>query len=224
MDYTIYFAGELFDHKHLTGNATLAKAIARQSNGKFLSKLPQNFEIREMSAHAVRDLDIETLINCDLALFNFDGTQLDNGTVVEYMFAKFADIPSVILRTDVRTGIADHGEYPWNLMVSHFPRTELVFLDVLTFYQALARESREMDLTKLYDEDHCYQYSMATTDWIAKEVVAAFERVLEMPVQLSPTLTSPVFEWISKMPGFTGETRKASFLEALTSKRTKGLL
>jgi len=42
------------------------------------------------------------LLNCDLALFNFDGPELDLGTVVEFLFAKFADIPALILRMDFR--------------------------------------------------------------------------------------------------------------------------
>ena len=59
---------------------------------------------REMSAQDIRDKDIVTLISCDLALFNFDGPELDSGTVTEFMFAKFADIPSLLLRTDFRRG------------------------------------------------------------------------------------------------------------------------
>jgi hypothetical protein len=35
-------------------------------------------------------------------LFLYNGTELDSGTVVEFMFSKFADIPSVIVRTDFR--------------------------------------------------------------------------------------------------------------------------
>jgi hypothetical protein len=40
--------------------------------------------------------------------------------VVEFMLAKFADIPSVLLRTDIRAG-GDYRDEPWNLMTSYFP-------------------------------------------------------------------------------------------------------
>ena len=44
MEYTIYFAGELFDHKHLIGNALLAAHIERLSNGRYRCVLPQDLE------------------------------------------------------------------------------------------------------------------------------------------------------------------------------------
>ncbi|HEY6840344.1 MAG TPA: nucleoside 2-deoxyribosyltransferase, partial [Chthoniobacterales bacterium] len=120
--FLVYFAGELFSSKHLVGNAALADAIAKVSNLKFTCVLPQSLEDREMSAQDIRDKDIVTLISCDLALFNFDGPELDSGTVAEFMFAKFADIPSLLLRTDFRRG-GDQGVDPWNLMMSFYPRT-----------------------------------------------------------------------------------------------------
>ena len=107
--FLVYFAGELFSSKHLVGNAALADAIANVSNLNFTCVLPQTLEEREMSAQDIRDKDIVTLIDCDLALFNFDGPELDSGTVVEFMFAKFADIPSLLLRTDFRRG-GDQGQ------------------------------------------------------------------------------------------------------------------
>ena len=87
-----------------------------------------------MSAQDIRDKDIVTLIGCDLALFNFDGPELDSGTVAEFMFAKFADIPSLLLRTDFRRG-GDQGEDPWNLMMSFYPRTRTLCLNSLEIYK-----------------------------------------------------------------------------------------
>ena len=101
---TVYFASELFSLKHLIGNAYLAEAIYEKSHGRYLCVLPQNLEQRGNTAKSIRDQDILTLLGCDLGLFNYDGTELDSGTVVEFMFAKFADIPSVILRSDFRQG------------------------------------------------------------------------------------------------------------------------
>lgn len=123
--YTFYFAGELFSHKHLLGNAYLAKEILEQSGGKFIAVLPQDLELRSRHPQSIRDNDILGLLQCDLALFNYDGPELDSGTVVEFMFAKFADIPAVILRTDFRTG-GDQKSDPWNLMTSFYPRTETI--------------------------------------------------------------------------------------------------
>jgi nucleoside 2-deoxyribosyltransferase len=98
----VYFAGELFSAKHLVGNAYLAEAIPAASHGRYLCRLPQDFELRGHHPQLIRDKDIRSLLECDLALFNFDGPELDSGTVVEFMFAKFADIPCVILRSDFR--------------------------------------------------------------------------------------------------------------------------
>ena len=102
--FYVYFAGALFNHKDLLGNAALAESIYRVSNGRFRCALPQNFENRKFSPKMIRDEDITNLIQCDLAVFHSDGSELDSGTGVEFMFAKFADIPSLILRTDFRGG------------------------------------------------------------------------------------------------------------------------
>ena len=40
--YIVFFAGELFDHKHLTGNQMLAMQIGKASNGRFECFLPQD--------------------------------------------------------------------------------------------------------------------------------------------------------------------------------------
>ena len=74
--YTFYFAGELFSQKHLIGNAMLAKAIYEESKGKYLPILPQDLEFRDTSPKAIRDEDLVSLIQSDLALFHFDGRPL----------------------------------------------------------------------------------------------------------------------------------------------------
>src|SRR5215469_2754066 len=112
--FSVYFAGELFSGKHLLGNAALAEAISQVSNLQFICVLPQTFEPRNLNAKGIRDKD---LVDCDLAIFNFDGGEVDSGTVVEYLFAKFADISSLLLRTDFRRP-GDAGDDPWNLVMS----------------------------------------------------------------------------------------------------------
>ena len=134
--YTIYFAGPLFDHKHLVGNALLASHIDSGSQGRYRCVLPQDLEQRGVTAVEIRDQDLLAVMECDLALFNFDGAELGSGAVVEYMYAKMLDVPTVILRTDFRHGgDQDGGGDPWNLMVSFYPRTRILHLDAMAWYQ-----------------------------------------------------------------------------------------
>ena len=77
-----------------------------------------------------------------MALFNFDGSDLDSGTVVEFVYAKLLDIPAVILRTDFRGGgDQDTDGDAWNLMASFYPRTRNVTLNAMAWYQEERRES-----------------------------------------------------------------------------------
>ena len=92
----------------------------------------------------IRDQDLRTVMECEaLALFNcdLDGSELPPGAVVEYMYAKMLDIPAVILRTDFRGGgDQDADGDPWNLMASFYPRTRILHLDGMQWYQdALAQ-------------------------------------------------------------------------------------
>lgn len=117
--YTIYFAGDMFDHKHLAGNAILADAIEQRSNHKYKCIVPQTIEQVSNRGVDIRNMDLKHVMDCDLGIFNFDGPDLDSGTVVEFMYAKLLDIPAVILRTDFRGGgDGDGGRLGWNLMAS----------------------------------------------------------------------------------------------------------
>ena len=60
---TVFFAGELFNLKHLIGNAYLAEAIYEKSHGKYLCALPQDFDPRGTAPRAVRDHHIRTLVD-----------------------------------------------------------------------------------------------------------------------------------------------------------------
>ena len=79
-------------------------------------------------------------IESEVAVFAFDGTELDSGTVVEFMFAKFLDIPAVVYRTDFRGGSGEEATEAgdsvnrWNLMVSYYPRTKIVYLNGMVEY------------------------------------------------------------------------------------------
>lgn len=204
----MYFASELFTSKHLIGNAYLAEAIYEKSHGRFLCVLPQNLEQRATTAHSIRDQDLRTLLECDLGLFNYDGAELDAGTVVEFLFAKFADIPGVILRSDFRQGGDQRGD-PWNLMTSFFPRTVNVIVDSLGIYKA-ARKGRGPNTT---DEivrlaaQHSTADAQKMCEEIAQACVRAFDRVLAIEPVLPKHLREEVYNWLAIMPGFSGKEK-----------------
>jgi nucleoside 2-deoxyribosyltransferase len=144
--FTIYFGGSLFNHKDLTGNAFLAEHIEKGSDNKYRCCLPQNVEQHQTTALDIRNKDIAKIIECDLGLFNFDGTELDAGVVVEFMLAKFLDIPAVILRSDFRTcGEKEIGGEDWNFMCSFYPRTRIVKINAMLSYQEAVEESQTLN-------------------------------------------------------------------------------
>ena len=163
----IYFAGDLFDHKDIVGNLLLAQAVESVSEKRYTVMLPQDSEANsQRSVTEIRDRDLELLFSCDCIVANFDGTELDSGTVVEFCFAKQLDLPSVLLRTDFRKG-GDNGADPWNLMCSGYPRTSTLLIsameqyhrhkssDVLSTVQSMCRETAETiigELDKLFAE------------------------------------------------------------------------
>lgn len=199
--YDFYFAGELFDAKHLMGNAYLAAEILKNSEGKFRPILPQDLEQRSLHPHDIRDEDILALLESDLALFHFDGSELDSGTVVEFMLAKYADIPSVIVRSDFRAS-GDQVEHPWNLMVSFYPRTEVVIVDALRSYKFVdgSHENGSTDL--LTDPAKAIRQVTGLNTMISRKVITAFERVIREPAQLQGDQQEHVFAWMQNLCGF----------------------
>jgi len=199
--YDFYFAGELFDAKHLMGNAYLAAEILKNSEGKFRPILPQDLEQRSLHPHDIRDEDILALLESDLALFHFDGSELDSGTVVEFMLAKYADIPSVIVRSDFRAS-GDQVEHPWNLMVSFYPRTEVVIVDALRSYKFVdgSQENGSTDL--LTDPAKAIRQVTGLNTMISRKVITAFERVIREPAQLQGEQQEHVFAWMQNLCGF----------------------
>jgi nucleoside 2-deoxyribosyltransferase len=210
--FLVYFAGELFSSKHLVGNAALADAIAKASNMNFVCTLPQVLEERNLRAHDIRDQDFVTLIGCDLAIFNFDGPELDSGTVAEFLFAKFADIPSLLLRTDFRRG-GDQGDDPWNLMTSFYPRTRTLCVNSMELY----KKALSLGMSPV-------QAGQSLVDQVAVEAIKELKLLSQSPPTISNELTEPVFRWISKMPGFNSASSSGKVMAALTEKRAKRLL
>lgn len=225
--YTVYFASELFTAKHLIGNAYLAEAIYEKSHGRFLCVLPQNLEQRGNTAQSIRDQDIRTLIECDLGLFNYDGTELDSGTVVEFMFAKFADIPSVILRSDFRSGGDQRGD-PWNLMTSFYPRTANVIVDSLGVYKGVMKRRgvKPTDEIVRLAGLHSSADAQHMCDQIAVGCVRALDRVLAMEPVMPKHLREEVYNWLALMPGLHGKEKalRKEFEDYLEQKVERDLL
>ena len=165
----IYFAGDLFDAKDLGGNLMLACAIERVSQGRYQVMLPQDgeCEVTERTSQSIRDADFELLYNCDCIIANLDGPDPDSGTVVEFCFAKMVDMPALLLRSDFR----DSGDNdlpdgdPWNLMCSHYPRTEVLHINSMVRYHQIKNS--------VADKSAILQ---AFYDSIAAEVIAALDR------------------------------------------------
>jgi len=202
----VFFGGELFDLKHLIGNAYLAEAIYEKSHGRYLCALPQDFDPRGKAPRAVRDHHIRALMGCDLALFSFDGPDLDSGTLAEFMIAKFADIPAVILRSD-RRGAG--GRTPqWNSMANFYPRTAVLSLDGLGAYKAiLKKRHRKLDEVIRLAGQHSSADAQRMCDDIAAAVVRAFDRVREMPPVMPKHLREEVYNWLPLMPGLRGKEK-----------------
>lgn len=218
--YTYYHAGPLFTLAELHTNVLLSKAISQRSSGKFIPVLPQDLEQRDLTPHSIRDEDLRALLSCDLALFTYDGSELDAGTVVEYMTAKTADIPAVILRTDFR-GSGDQGGKgdSWNLMSSNWPRTIGVTVNSMVEYKgSLARSLKDTG------NENSGEYMI---NEIAQKVVDGFEKVLATPPRLPKELRESVYQWLALMPGFKNgeDAQNTDALSKLCNEKvSKGLL
>ena len=227
--YTFYFGGELFSGKHLLGNAVLAETIFQRSQGKYRAVLPQNLEQRDTTPHAIRDQDIRALLACDLGLFHYDGPELDSGTVVEFMFAKFADVPAVLVRSDFRNGGDQAGVGdPWNLMSSFFPRTANVVLDAMALYQQglAASLPGASEAEDALDGNRSGKAGQSMIERTADAIIQAFDKVAALPPVLPAAMRETVYHWLALMPGFKqgGEAQVADLLARCAAKQAKGLL
>ena len=216
--FSIYFAGSLFNHKDLTGNALLAEYIEKCSDNRYRCCLPQNMEQHQTTALDIRNKDILKLVECDLGLFNFDGTELDAGVVVEFMLAKFLDMPAVILRSDFRNcGEKEVGGDDWNFMCSFYPRTRVVKINSIQLYQEATEESQTLN-----DALDIYYTS------IAKMVIESLDLVkAEPPLSMGDQKKLEIlYQWALTFPG--GEIDKlvagTSFVDQIVAaKIRKGL-
>ena len=221
----VFFAGELFNLKHLIGNSYLAEAIYEKSHGRYLCALPQDFDPRGTAPRTIRDHHIRSLVGCDLALFSFDGPDLDSGTLAEFMIAKFADLPSVILRSDRRGAGGQTSQ--WNPMANFYPRTAILSLDALGSYKAiLKKRHRKLDEVIRLAGQHSSADAQRMCDDVAAAVVRAFDRVRELPPVMPRHLREEVYNWLPMMPGLRGKEKalRREFEHFLEQKVQRNLL
>ena len=205
--YSVYFAGDLFNHKDLTGNLHLAEAIERESSGKYICILPQHLEQSTNRSIDIRNNDLSKIVSADLILLNFDGTELDSGTVIEFLFAKALDVPAVILRSDFRSAGAQERGDPWNLMCSGYPRTGKLTLNAMSWYQESWGKGGGTDavLERFYSK-------------LSKAIITEFDKVYNKPSLIdSQQMLKNVYEWGLRFPG-------NGFSDLFTEKELKKLL
>ena len=151
-----YFAGALFNHKELVGNRLLMDAVSAYSAGKWQANFPQETSENQFrpSPLQIRDHDLALVMESDAALIHFDGSELDSGTVAEFMVARFLDLPCVLFRSDFRSaGDQNADDAPWNLMLSGYPRTVVVRYNAMAQYQQFFRALPTAEALKAYYDE-----------------------------------------------------------------------
>ena len=231
--YSVYFAGDLFDHKHLAGNAILAEAIGRRSDGRYACVVPQDLELASGRMVDIRNQDLKQVMACDLGLFNFDGTDLDSGTVVEFMMAKTLDVPAVLLRSDFRaSGDQEQDGDDWNLMCSFYPRARKVQFNAMAWYQEARRNGGPGDPTDgpggPGGAGEQAGWSDRLYDRIADTVIEQLDAVRAEPSVFGgdETRIRAVYEWATLFPGsgFDASCGPGFVEEVIANKLQKGLL
>lgn len=213
--FTVYIAGDLWTHKDLIGNALLGDAIDKQSKGKYKCILPQDLESPENRDVDIRNVDLKGVMACDMAIFNFDGTDLDSGTVVEFIYAKMLDIPCVILRTDFRSsGEGNQDQDPWNLMATHWPRTNVLNLNGMLEYQtAKSTSGLAKTIEKMYKK-------------LASQLIKSLDAVRKEKPLASASENPFLFDWAVRCPGGGYNTlfEEGELERLIATKVAKGLL
>lgn len=139
---TWYFAGPLFSLQQITGNDKLVEAIERLSEGRYKFIVPQRLKQEQHNdATVIRQQDLSAVSNADGILVNFNGSDLDDGTIVEFVVSKSLNKPAVVLRTDFRIFTDTLNINP---MLLGFPRTEYLTIDSLGLYQSLNKDSDQL--------------------------------------------------------------------------------
>lgn len=225
--FKVYFAGELFTHKDLLGNAMLAEALYACSGGKFRCLLPQNLEQRKFQPKRIRDEDILGLLECDFAIFNYDGQELDSGTVVEFMLAKFADIPALLIRSDFRGGgdcVAESQSLPWNLMTSFYPRTEVLIFNAAELYKNAVSEYYAKENSTYTSASNGFEWAKISVSKMASKISEALEKLSKIPPLLPSQSAKCVYEWLATFPDFCAPNARERIAAAFEKKISKKML
>ena len=214
--FTVYLAGDLWTHKDLVGNALLGESIGRESKGRYRCLLPQDLEEPVNRTVDIRNYDLKHVLTCDMAIFNFDGSDIDSGTVVEFIYAKMLDVPCVILRTDFRSaGEGGQDQDPWNLMATHWPRSRVLKIHGMSSYQgSKVPGSVAKGIAKLYKQ-------------ISLQVVEALDAVRqEAPLVKDPALVQTLYDWAIRCPGagYSELFANGEVNDFIARKMAKGLL
>jgi nucleoside 2-deoxyribosyltransferase len=212
--FSVYFAGDLWTHKDLIGNALLADYIRKVSKGRYLSVLPQDLEEPVHRTVDIRNVDLKHVMTSDMAIFNFDGANLDSGTVVEFIYAKMLDIPCVLLRTDFRAAGEGNAEQdPWNLMASHWPRSRVLKLHGMAEYQSNKAKTLRGGIDRMYRK-------------MATQIVEALDAVRAEAPLASAERNAQVFDWALRIPGagYDALFAKEEVAGLIAAKAAKGLL
>jgi len=199
--YSIYSAGGLFTQDELATNVMIKEAVWRLSSGKFQIFLPQSREIQELDQSNIeafiRNTDLVEVVKADILLARFDGLQLDSGTVVEYMLAKFLGKPTVILRSDLRSAFSLPACGPYNLMVKNWPRTVSIHLNSYMIWAELfAEEHQDPGNSEALQELMNAELGtlQKSVDEVAKKVIAALETVIKMKSPYPPAYQEVVYQ------------------------------
>lgn len=204
----------------------LADAIHRVSSDRYVCYLPQDLEQRSSTAHGIRDNDLRCLAEADCAVFNFDGTDLDSGTVVEFMAAKFLDIPAVIIRSDFRAA-GDQDGYPWNLMAAYYPRTRTIVTHAMAEYQKRLDRPAFDRVPDIIRSGKSREAIAAYVDSKARDIVAALDELMSQPGNFPDARNAEeVFRWFARMCDFEEGAEAADqwLRRALERKRNKKLI
>lgn len=206
--YTVYAAGGIFTQHDLTTNVYIKDSVWRQSNGKFELVLPQSKESRESDrsdiAADIRNGDLVHVVKTDIFLARFDGLELDAGTVVEFVLAKFLGKPTVILRCDSRRLGGENLDDPYNLMVRNWPRTvEIHFDSLYKFIVGYAEEREKLGNIETFQTTIKaeLQTVIKGVDEIAKKIIKGLETALELKSPYPDEYQEIVYEVIRFSPG-----------------------
>lgn len=230
--YRIYFAGALFDAQQLLGNALLAKAVYKQSAGKYIPVLPQALEQRFQSLtyadayKIIRDQDLHNVVRCDFVLANYNGTDLEPGTVIEVQTAKMLDIPVVIARSDFRK--ISEGPHSFNLMADYWSRTVTIVMDPMNAFQKVISKYKDRDGAGIYNNGGIQASIDAVINQFAFKVIAALDKVAKTKPVLSPEEAENAYIQFVKISAIDIQGKNQSqiiklFLTYLNDKRKKGI-